>query len=155
MPSFWVTSAGVRSPEPAAPIQCTSGQAGCALAIPAERPTAAAPATAAAQVNVAKRRNITPQPFSAPTRGYAIYIAPGVSGVTPTAAEIDEMAQFTRTSAPRCPFGRKRVGSDTEQGQEKRRRRRRQTNRRRRRKLRQPDRRRLRQTNLRHPDGEL
>ena len=58
MPLYVVRSAPVRSPEPAAPIQCTSGQAGSAPAVPADRPTNAAPATAAAPASAEIRRNI-------------------------------------------------------------------------------------------------
>src|SRR6478752_9908698 len=63
MPLYVVRSAPVRSPEPAAPIQCTSGQVGSAPAVPADRPTNAAPATAAAPASANIRRNINPQPF--------------------------------------------------------------------------------------------
>src|SRR6185312_10025757 len=65
MPLYVVRSAPVRSPEPAAPTQCTSGQVGSAPAVPADRPTNAAPATAAAPASAEIRRNIKPQPFLA------------------------------------------------------------------------------------------
>ncbi len=156
MPSFCVTSAGVRSPEPAAPIQCTSGHAGCALATPAERPTAAAPATAAAQVNVVETTEHKTPTLLVPRPGDTRYTSPQESQVLrPPAVEIDEMAAIHSHFCAHVSVWAKKVGSDTEQRQEKRRRRRRQPNRRRRRKLRQPDRRGLRQPNLRHPDWEL
>src|SRR5829696_4634090 len=56
-------ASGPRSPDPAAPIQWTSGHAGSALAVPANSPTAAAPAVATALPSVEIRRNIGAQPF--------------------------------------------------------------------------------------------
>src|SRR6185369_8493554 len=66
MPLYVVRSAPVRSPDPAAPIQCTSGQPGAAEAVVAERPANTALAAAAAQASVVTRRNMEPQPFSSP-----------------------------------------------------------------------------------------
>src|SRR3954454_629927 len=60
MPSLVAMSFAVRSPEPAAPNQCTSEQPGAAFAVPAVNPTRALPATATAQAAAFIRRNIKP-----------------------------------------------------------------------------------------------
>src|SRR6478609_12133544 len=60
MPPLAAMSFAVRSPEPAAPNQCTSGQPGAAFAVPAVNPTRALPATATAQAAAFIRRNIKP-----------------------------------------------------------------------------------------------
>src|SRR5690242_16515563 len=60
MPPLAAMSESVRSPEPAAPIQWTSGQPGSAFAVPAVNPTKALPATATAHTAALVRRNIKP-----------------------------------------------------------------------------------------------
>src|ERR1044072_5987913 len=60
IPAFAAMSYSVRSPEPAAPIQGTSGQPGAAFAVPAVNPTKALPATATAHAAALARRNIKP-----------------------------------------------------------------------------------------------
>src|SRR3954470_7683062 len=85
MPLYVVRSAPVRSPDPAAPIQWTSGQPGSAEAVAAERPTTAAPVTAAAQATVARRRDMNPNPswpLPGPYGTFIASIAACVTGVT-------------------------------------------------------------------------
>src|SRR6476620_4145652 len=87
MPLYVVRSAPVRSPEPATPIQCTSGQVGSAPAVPADKPTSAALATAAALVSAEIRRTINPNPiYRGPTWTFALFIGSAVACVTAAVA---------------------------------------------------------------------
>src|SRR3954469_6415706 len=60
MPSLVAMSFAVRSPEPAAPNQCTPEQPAAAFAVPAVNPTRVLPATTPAQAAAFIRRNIKP-----------------------------------------------------------------------------------------------
>src|SRR6476469_4162905 len=99
MPLYVVRSAPVRSPEPAAPIPCTSGQVGSAPAVPADRPTNAAPATVATPASADIRRNINPNP------PWPYQDLRGVHRLSRLMCyrggpEIDEMVRSTRPFAP-------------------------------------------------------
>src|SRR6476620_2248151 len=86
MPPLAAMSYSVRSPEPAAPNQWTSGQPGAAFAVPAVNPTRALPATATAQATALVTRNIKPPTRPArtcylrdlsPHRSHALQLALG------------------------------------------------------------------------------
>jgi hypothetical protein len=90
-----------RPPEPAGPIQWTSGQVGSAYAHLAVKPTRAAPAKEAAHASTETRCNTDPQPFSLGHCGSVARSSPHVTRDTTGLDICPDVNSVERMTLPR------------------------------------------------------